>query len=214
MDTWEDPSLLEYARFYNIACDSAEIDPSVYIDDPSEADDDTPPLRPEVSEAQTNVEHLLHEKLDVTKDAACFLASVARDVQAEKIEIGWSQYLPPFQTADNLKVAVPITTLDGDRYSLDRQPPLRYEENDFSRHLDELCLDNQDMPIPESGPLYGPNIMEQCTREKLNCTKESFLILQNVKRNCELSREEVDTLLQSMMASRKVRGTPIITKTY
>lgn len=212
MDTCEDPSLLEYARFYNIACDSAEIDPSAYIDDAGEADAETPPLHPEASEVRINVEHLLREKLDVTKEAACFLASVVRDSQTEKIDLDWSQDLPPLQTASDLKVAVPITTLDNDPDSLNQQPPERYEENDFSQLLDESCLDDQDMPIPNSVPYYGQNIMEQFTREKLNCTKDSFIMLQNVKRGCELSREEVDDLLQSMIPSSKVRGRTTITK--
>ncbi|KAE8139085.1 hypothetical protein BDV38DRAFT_281252 [Aspergillus pseudotamarii] len=214
MENPQEPSLLEYARFYGIARDFAAVDPLTYID---ETTSETPLPRDALSEfqdyiyeTQRNVENDLHkEKLSVRKESARLLASVIQDARAEKLDIDWDEILPKFSQVDELKVQLPILFEDNIVDTLRYTSPLRYDENKIeTRPLDESCQKLEDEDIKADILAKADQVLKDIMPEKLKCSRESMLLIQKARDCGTLPFADLEGLLDNMMISGQEEHSP------
>ncbi|EAU37341.1 predicted protein [Aspergillus terreus NIH2624] len=182
MDNPQEPSLLEYARCHEIASDFTVIDSSLFFDssqDPTEAHQPQPPPDYDVPDDLDQV--LRNDKLNIRKDALRFLSSVLRETRADRIDINWAEILPPFNSAQDLKVELPLSRL-GAPIELPSSP-LRYnEENGDARLVESVANQPSTVDALTHSLDYGQRVVEQIQKERLNCSKSAFLLLKDVTR--------------------------------
>ncbi|GES60143.1 hypothetical protein ATEIFO6365_0002047500 [Aspergillus terreus] len=182
MDTPQASSLLEYARCHGIASDFTVIDPSLFLDlpqEPTERHQPQPPLDYDMPDDLDQV--LRNDKLNIRKDAIRFLSSILRETQANRIGINWAEILPPFNPAHDLKVDLPLSRL-GAPIELPSSP-LRYSEDIDDAVLFESVANQPSTVDALTHSLdYGQRVVEQIQKERLNCSKSAFLLLQDVTR--------------------------------
>jgi hypothetical protein len=190
MDTPQEPSLLEYARCHEIASDFTVIDPSLFFDlsqDPTETHQPQPPPDYDVPDELDQV--LRNDKLNLRKDAIRFLSSVLRETRADRIDINWAEILPPFNPARDLKVELPLSRL-GAPIELPSSP-LRYnEEIDDAILVESVANQPSTVDALTHSLDYGQRVVEQIQKERLNCSKSAFLLLQGVTRRDPVSWKE------------------------
>ncbi|OGM50991.1 hypothetical protein ABOM_000219 [Aspergillus bombycis] len=210
MENLQEPSLLEYARFYGIARDFTAFDPLTYI---GEATTETPlpqdtlsEFQDHIYETQRNVEDSLRkEKLHVRKESARLLASAIQDARAEKIDINWDELLPGFSRADELKVQLPIFHEDSIKEMLQYTSPLRYDESmvEIWPH-DESCLKLKDEEIIADLLTKADQVRKDIMPEKLKCSRESMWLIQKARDCGSLAFTDLEGLLDDIMISGQV----------
>ncbi|KAE8333881.1 hypothetical protein BDV39DRAFT_211921 [Aspergillus sergii] len=214
METPQDPSLLEYARFHGIARDFTAVDPITNID---ETTYETPLPRDALSEfqdyiyeTQRNVEDSLRkEKLNVRKESARLLASVIQDARAGKLDINWDELLPKFSQVDELKVQLPILDNDSIMDTLRYTRPLRYDENKIEiRPLDESCQKLKDEDITADLLTKADQVLKDIMPEKLKCSRESVLLIQKARDCGGLPFADLEGLLDEMIISGQEEHNP------
>ncbi|KAE8376998.1 hypothetical protein BDV26DRAFT_305164 [Aspergillus bertholletiae] len=207
METPQEPSLLEYARFYGIACDFTAVDPFKYIDETASetplSRDILPRFQDYIYEKQKNVEDSLRkEKLNIKKESARFLASVIQDARAENIDINWGDLLPNFSQADELKVQLPILNENNIIDTLQYTSPLLYDENMIKVYpLDESGQKPKDEEITADFLAKTDQALKDVMPDKLQCNKESMLLIQKARDFGSLPFANLEGLVADMMIS-------------
>ena len=197
------PSLLEYARFHGIATNQTTINPFEYINqilETSNHEDN------HLSATQNAIEQDLRgEKLNVCKNDARFLSTVVRNARAEHVDVSWDEHLPSIRRIEGLKVELPAlkTHHETDMASLKKH-------TFFGRGGAASSLLRGCSPYPMadcSGDIVklGEEVVKRIRMERLNCTKGSFIMIQNARacgdglsRNME---SYFDTLLRPYQVS-------------
>ncbi|GIK05675.1 hypothetical protein Aspvir_009788 [Aspergillus viridinutans] len=207
MSAKHEPSLLEYARFHGIARDYTGIardytgiDPSQQLDhslklppdDPSVPEDKLKSLDKYLLTTQESVEKAIREeKLNVRKEDIRLLSAVLREVRTHEFEFNLEDHLAVFHRLNKLKLEPPIFSLDYEtRSTLPQKPVLEDPE--------EL-----DLPPLEEGPDYqfeslvkkADEINEEIRNEKLNCNKQSFMLIQDAMKLGNASSNQLDDIV-------------------
>ncbi|KAE8356349.1 hypothetical protein BDV28DRAFT_145226 [Aspergillus coremiiformis] len=190
MGNSQDPSLLDYARFYGIARDSTTVD-LTYVDNNYQPASETPPLlqnalsefQTHIYETQKNVESdLRREKLNIRKESARLLSSVIEQARADKLDINWDDFLPKFNQSDELKVELPMLEVDSIMDTLRYTSPLRYDENTVDIcHIDESCQKLTDEDITSKLLTKADEILGDTKPMKINCSRESMMLIQRAR---------------------------------
>ncbi|KAA8650950.1 uncharacterized protein ATNIH1004_003640 [Aspergillus tanneri] len=195
MENPQNHCLLEYARFFGIANNFTAVDPQSYIDESCEIP--IPELKHSVVDRQfQGIQHspeqnIFKEKLNIRKGGVRFLSSI---IQAEKGEIKWDDCLPDFDHVDNLRLETPILSAVHDTDMLLSRSPLIYSESDID--LQPLEVSTEDKP--QSHFLSNSNqAMEEIKAEKLSCTKDSLVLIQNAAQCSPPSAYELEELFSS-----------------
>jgi hypothetical protein len=211
MSAKHEPSLLEYARFHGIARDYTAINPSeqpdqsleLPPDDPSVSDGKLKSLDKYLLTTQETVEKAIREeKLNVRKDDVRLLSAVLRDVRTHEFEFHLEDQLAAFRRLDKLRLEPPIFSLDYEtRSALPRSPVLYNAEG-----LDLAPL--EEVPEYQFGTLLkkADEINETIRNEKLNCTKQSFMLIQNAMKLGNVSSNHLDDILANSIRLVSILG--------
>ncbi|KAF7176217.1 hypothetical protein CNMCM7691_001933 [Aspergillus felis] len=200
MSAKHEPSLLEYARFHGIARDYTAITPNQQLDhshklppdDPSVPQDKLKLLDRYLLTTQESVDKAIREeKLNVRKEDIRLLSAVLRDVRTHEFEFNPEDDLVAFHCLNKLKLEPPIFSLDYETHSALPQRPVLY-------NLEEL-----DLPPLEEGPEYqfeslvkkADEINEEIRNEKLNCNKQSFMLIQDATKLGNTSSNHLDDIV-------------------
>ncbi|KAF7154979.1 hypothetical protein CNMCM5623_003237 [Aspergillus felis] len=200
MSAKHEPSLLEYARFHGIARDYTAITPNQQLDhshklppdDPSVPQDKLKLLDRYLLTTQESVDKAIREeKLNVRKEDIRLLSAVLRDVRTHEFEFNPEDDLASFHRFNKLKLEPPIFSLDYETHSAFPQRPVLY-------NLEEL-----DLPPLEEGPEYqfeslvkkADEINEEIRNEKLNCNKQSFMLIQDATKLGNTSSNHLDDIV-------------------
>jgi hypothetical protein len=200
MSAKHEPSLLEYARFHRIARDYTAINPSQQLDHSLKLPPDDPPVLEDKLKSldkyllttQESVEKAIREeKLNVRKEDIRFLSEVLRDVKTHEFESNLEDDLAAFHRLNKIKLEPPIFSLDYETHSALPKRPVLYD-------LEELGL-----PPLEEGPEYqleslmkkADEINEEIRNEKLNCNKQSFMLIQDAMKLGNASSNHLDDIV-------------------
>ncbi|KAE8392945.1 hypothetical protein BDV23DRAFT_170591 [Aspergillus alliaceus] len=209
MDAPQEPSLLEYARFYGIARDFTAVDPLTCVDETYHTASQTSPLpQNTLSEFQSyiyetleNVESdLRKEKLNVSKESARLLSSVIQQAKAETIDINWDNILPEFNRADKLKVELPTINTESIMETGQYRSPLRYDLSKVGiRPLNESCQKLKDEDITAALLAKADEVLKDTMPEKLTCSRESMLLIQKARDCGDFPFSDLEGLLEEMI---------------
>ncbi|KAB8238097.1 uncharacterized protein BDW43DRAFT_306793 [Aspergillus alliaceus] len=209
MDAPQEPSLLEYARFYGIARDFTAVDPLTYVDETYHTASQTSPLpqntlsefQSYIYETQKNVESdLRKEKLNVSKESARLLSSVIQQAKAETIDINWDNILPEFNRADKLKVELPTINTESIMETGQYRSPLRYDLSKVGiRPLNESCQKLKDEDITAALLAKADEVLKDTMPEKLTCSRESMLLIQKARDCSDFPFSDLEGLLEEMI---------------
>lgn len=185
MNQSQAPSLLEYARFHGIATNQSTINPLEYINQILEIPilEDTSTFDNHLSTTHAAIEQgLRKEKLNVSKNDARFLSTVVRNARAERVDVNWDEHLPSMRRIEGLKVELPalMTHHETDMASLRKH-------TFFGRGgaASSLLKGLSPYPLADcSGDVVkmGEEVVKRVRMEMLNCTKGSFIMIQNARR--------------------------------
>lgn len=211
-------SVLEYARSHEAAFDFTAVNPLEYLDQSCELPSINLPLHQESQSSFDNYINSLHasveenlrtEKFDVSKNDGRFLSTIIQRARVGSININtyWDSLLPPFNHLARLKLEPPL--LQSNRKV--NLPSIR------RRSL--FSIDSIKSPLVETanntsshGSFWDTvNAMEEgLKRERLECTKESFKLIQNA-RSCV---PDTGRHIESILTSNKVSKRRILGKIY
>ncbi|GIJ92019.1 hypothetical protein Asppvi_010994 [Aspergillus pseudoviridinutans] len=200
MSAKHEPSLLEYARFHGIACDCTAITPNQHLDhslklppdDPSVPEDKLKSLDKYLLTTQESVEKAIREeKLNVRKEDIRLLSAVLRDVRTHKFEFELEDALAAFHRLNKLKLEPPIFSLDYETHTALPQRPVFDDPEEVN------------LPPLEEGPDYqleslvkrADEINEEIRNEKLNCNKQSFMLIQDATKLGNASSNHLDDIV-------------------
>ncbi|RAL15760.1 uncharacterized protein BO97DRAFT_421008 [Aspergillus homomorphus CBS 101889] len=206
-------SLLQYARFYGIASSDSDVDPLAHVQESLEEIPDLPlhtlsQFRDHIARVQTSVEQSLHhEKLDLRKESALFLASVLRKIEPSDIEGHWGSILPSWDRYDKLRVEPPILTNDQEL----QLPPLKnrvcYTQHDYHLvPLEEDRISDRDV-ILVGGLVNGIDPSGKGMKEeRIDCTRDALLLIQNARTNRIRPLEDLEGLLRTELGLKEARA--------
>lgn len=188
MDQKQGPSLLEYARFHGIATPFTTINPLEYVDQilensPSSKEESSPASNSYTTTPWKCIERQLNsEKLNLSKKDARLLSTVIRDTRAERVEMNWDECLPSLPRIESLKVDLPALTTHHESEINALTSSVRSCRGNEALSLLRTCLPYS---LPKSSKNFNTchKIDKTTKTEKLNCTRETFLLIQNA-RNC------------------------------
>ncbi|EAW06749.1 uncharacterized protein ACLA_084440 [Aspergillus clavatus NRRL 1] len=212
MSDEHEPSLLEYARFHGIASDFTSIRPSEYLDQINEVPLENPTLPEDRHKAfdeylfntQQSLEKTIREeKLNVKKDGVRFLSTVIRDVKTQTFESNSEQQTKAFRRINQLRLEPPIFNLEHETSLASLRPQSSYNTEDVELLPVEEPLEFR----PETIVKTAEEIKASNRRQKVNCSKQSLVLLQDVIRLGNPSLEYLDGLLATI--PRKIHPTRI-----
>ncbi|GFF24320.1 hypothetical protein IFM58399_00620 [Aspergillus lentulus] len=200
MSAKHEPSLLEYARFYGIAREYTAINPSQQLDrslqlppdDPSVPEDKLKSLDKYLLTTQESVEKAIcEEKLNVRKEDIRFLSAVLRDVRSHELELNLEDDLAAFHRLNKLKLEPPIFSLDYETHSALPLKPVLYDPEEL------------DLPSLKEAPEYqfecfvekANEISKEISNEKLNCSKKTFMLIQDAMKLGHVPSNHLDDIL-------------------
>lgn len=204
MSAKHEPSLLEYARFHGIARDYTAINPSEQLDhslelptdDPSVSEDKLKSLDKYLLTAQESVEKAIREeKLNVRKEDARLLSAVLRDVRTHEFDFNLEDHLAAFHRLDKLKLEPPIFSLDYETRSALPQSPVLYD----TEGLDLAPLEEAPECQFETLVKKADDINEEIRNERLNCTRQSFMLIQDAVKLGNASSSHLDDILANII---------------
>ncbi|PYI31984.1 hypothetical protein BP00DRAFT_315902, partial [Aspergillus indologenus CBS 114.80] len=195
-------SVLQYARFHGIATSYTDVDPLEHVQESCVAVPDLPlhslsRFRDHLDKVHTSLEHSLHhEKLNLKKESALFLASALRRIEFTDIESDWESILPSWDRYDKLKVETPILTNDEEK----TLPPIArsvcYGPGDFDLSPLEDKISDRDVVLAR-GLVNGIDTSgENIREEKLECAKGALLLIQEARKSFDLRNEDLEDLLR------------------
>lgn len=192
MDQKQGPSLLEYARFHGIATPSTTVNPLEYIDQilensPSSKHESLPTSSRHTKTPWGSIERELNsEKLSLSNNDARLLSTVIRDTRAERVEVNWDDCLPSLPRIEGLKVELPVLTTHHESEINSLTSSVRSRRGNEALSLLQICLPYSP---PKSSKSFNTahGIDEKIKTERLNCTRESFLLIQNARKCGDIS---------------------------
>ncbi|KAK2794429.1 hypothetical protein FQN51_000872 [Onygenales sp. PD_10] len=187
-----EPSILEYARFHNVANNKSP-DPLSFI--PTYSGDIQASLCNPVNTQDIDLCAIRHEmqirtreKLDVSRSSAALLSSISKlehkpgPYASSKYNYDEEEYLPNLHRARNLKCDLPMLKTDHelDMRSFRQSTSLDCMEMDLPL---ETVSDERDegLALPKGFWDEPRRIWEATQREKLDCTKEIVMLIQEAK---------------------------------
>lgn len=186
MDSLPGPSLLDYAGFHGIATPYGITCPLDYFDTVQARGDDASTNHDQLFGFENHlstIEPELHaERLNVSKRDARFLSAVARDTRGNNVDINWDTYLPSMRRLESLKVETPaLMTHHGTDLAMLKKHTF------FNRRDVVSSLPRRSLPYPIEGSSHrlreaGPEIVETLKSERLNCSRDSLVLIQNAVR--------------------------------
>ncbi|KKK24439.1 hypothetical protein AOCH_005935 [Aspergillus ochraceoroseus] len=206
MASFQEPSLIDYARFHVIASDFTSFDPLDYIDEKFELGNQQPPedtlseFRSCLNDAHGTLnEKILGEKLRVSKESGRFLASVLHEARA-RMDMDWDALLPTFNPIEGNKLEPPIFTIE-------RAADFKSSKNRFRYSLQEIDMEALEQCLGGPPPANSPsNILqkeslptENVKAEKLKCTRKSLSIIQGVRTYDCLPEKATNELFESIL---------------
>jgi hypothetical protein len=199
MSAKHEPSLLEYARFHGIAHDHTAINPNQQLDhslklplnDPPVPEDKLKSLDKYLLTTQESVEKAIREeKLNVRKEDIRLLSTVLRDARTHEFEFSLEEHLAAFHRLTKLKLEPPIFSLDYETHSTPQRPVF-----DDSEELDLPPLEEAPEYRFESLMKKADEFNEEIRNEKLNCNKQTFMLIQNAMKLENASSNHLDDIL-------------------
>ncbi|KAF7161866.1 hypothetical protein CNMCM6106_008982 [Aspergillus hiratsukae] len=200
MSAKHEPSLLEYARFHGIARDYTAIHPSEQLDHSLELPPEDPPVPEDklksldkylLTTRESVEEAIREEKLNVRKEDARLLSAVLRDVRTHEFEFNLEDQLAAFHRHDKLKLEPPIFSLDYETRSALPQCPVLYDTEGLSLAPLEEAPEYHFETLVKN----ADEINKQIRNEKLNCTKQSFMLIQDAVKLENASSNPLDDIL-------------------
>ncbi|OJJ37698.1 hypothetical protein ASPWEDRAFT_182542 [Aspergillus wentii DTO 134E9] len=211
----EGPSLLEYARFHGIAADFTSANNALeYVnqiheiasEDLTSHEENVATFESHLSTVQSRIEQdLRKEKLDLRKEDARFLSMIIRDVKAEQIDIDWDSLLPSFNRIRRLKVETPILHIDSDTDILSLKKPVSYDHDDIELPPAEKYPRDCQMDILDSFLGMADKTIGNMKMEKLDCTKDSLVMIQNARKCVDLSLGDIEEPLGTLLGSCQMK---------
>lgn len=210
-------SIVVYARFHGIARSHLAVDPlsfmprppadsAVSLDDP----DDGSLLT--VKGARSTLTQKQREKLDISKTGAIFLSSVLKTpvlLKETELEIRWDDLLPDYRRLKRMRMEEPILKGDHelDMRSFRGQTSLDQMELDLP--LEQLDDENDEgLGFPVHHQYLPRQMQDRFAKEKLDCTKEVLIFMQDIRQVLTSSMEEAHGQVYEMINwSSKVRAT-------
>lgn len=201
------PSLLEYARFHGIATNQTTINPLEYINQILDTSnhEDIFTSNNNLSTTQATVEQEFRgEKLNVSKNDARLLSTVVRSARAEHVDMNWDEYLPSMRQIEGLKVELPALTT--------------HHETDMA-YLKKHTFFGRGGAVSSLLKGCSPYPMEDCSgdivkmseegvkrirMERLNCTKGSFIMIQNARRCGEGLSQNMESYFDTLLRPYQV----------
>ncbi|ODH47058.1 hypothetical protein GX48_06879 [Paracoccidioides brasiliensis] len=192
MSSASEPSLLEYARFHNIA-NSSILDPSQFIQpavediDPS-FDDIIQIPSIDLSGVHSEIKAISKEKLDFSWTSAPLLVSIIKSTAESKYgepnanRYGEDEYLPDFYQIRNLKEDTPMLRIDHELDVQSFRQKISLHAIEINLPLEHVNDENDEgLKFPAVFWLKSKQLREISQGEKLDCTKEVLIFLQEIK---------------------------------
>lgn len=187
MDQNQGPSLLEYARFHGMAYPSSTVNPLEYIDQilensPCSEDECLPASNGHNTTPWESIKpQLSSEKLNLSKNDSLLLSTVIRGMRAERVQVNWDDCLPLSPRIEGLKVEPPALTTHHESDMATLASSVRSGRGNEVLSLLQTCLPYS-LPRFSTGFNMGYEIEEKVKKERLNCTRESLLLIQNARK--------------------------------
>ncbi|RAH50336.1 uncharacterized protein BO95DRAFT_459378 [Aspergillus brunneoviolaceus CBS 621.78] len=194
-------AVLEYARFHGIASSYTDVDPLEHVQEscvaiPDLLSNSLSQFRDHLDKVHTSLEQsLYHEKLDLKKESAFFLASALRKIEPTDIESHWESILPSWDRYDKLKVETPIFTNDEEKGPPIGARPVCYGLDDFHLSPLEDEISDRDVVLAR-GLVHGIDTSgENIREEKLDCSKGALRLIQEARKSFDLRFKDLENLL-------------------
>ncbi|PYH42306.1 uncharacterized protein BP01DRAFT_136510 [Aspergillus saccharolyticus JOP 1030-1] len=206
------PSLLAYARYHGIATSYADVDLLQLVQESCVAVPDAPLnhltyTRDRIDQVKASLEQeLLHEKLNLKKESAILLASALRKLEPADIEAHWEGILPSWDRFDKFKVEPPIFTHEQEKELPPSADSACYTHDECHLSPLEDNISERDVVLAR-GLINGIEICDESIRdERLDCTKEALLLIQESRKLGGGSHLEVlEGLLHAELGLKEVR---------
>ncbi|KAJ9292750.1 hypothetical protein DTO271G3_8449 [Paecilomyces variotii] len=190
MTDFQDPSLLDYARFHGIAIDHQSITPLDQVPQPHESLNDTladPPDVPIINPSKLHCDleqELRSEKLEIPKDAARFLSSVIQAASRKSIDIDWDSFLPDRHRIRKLKLDLPVIKRNFDlNASPARAERIALDPIQLQLPREEVEDEHDEgLVFPKEYGDLSDGIWKEVSTERLDCSREDLELLQKVTR--------------------------------
>lgn len=209
MDQKQGPSLLEYARFHGIATPSITVNPLEYIDQtcetkPSTKSESSATLKDYIPTGKSIERDANSEKLNVSKNDARLLSTV-RNMRAECLEVKWDDYLPSIPRMEGLKIELPVlmTHHESDMATLINS--VRSSRGSVALSLLQTCPPYSIADCSSSFVNMGSEAEGRARMERLSCSKECFLLIQNARKCGDIDPADINTCLEIDLQAYQVR---------
>src|SRR5436190_9455489 len=185
----EQPSILEYARFYGIAIDHEACNPvdcipvgdvediDVSLGDPI----DGPHLDLPSASSLTQLEK---EKLSISRNGGIFLFSASKPpaILHDESEKSWDECLPDRHRIKNMMQDVPIVKSDHELDMRLFQSRISLESLELDLPLEIIEDENDEgLGFPSNFWEIPRQVQERVKREKLDCTREVLMFIQQIR---------------------------------
>lgn len=225
-----EPSLLEYARFYGIATNFTAVNPFSYVDHTCEIshqsiipDHDQEESRNQsafgihLSTAHASIEGTPRkEKLNISKDDAQFLSGIIRNAKTKTTtnveDIDWESHLLSSrnrQTGNLLKLEMPLLRRTDDEHEFNAANRTLSDHDEIDLSSFSLNAGAEDSELEDLGFLdhifqETGEVARRIQTEKLDCARDSLLLIQDIKRCGNLGATDIEAFFESALGSLQV----------
>lgn len=213
----QEPSLLEYARFYGIAADITATSPLQYIDQTCKVSksnrnkntttilngtDEPSKFDIQLSSTHAEIEETLRkEKLNVSKDDAYFLTTVIGNTKTNKIFIDWDSLLRGSRERDlpgKLELELPPLWMEDD----EAFPKNRYKHHvlfDINEESPNTLTKGDELEFLDNTFREANDLAKEIQAEKLDCPMDSLRWIQSIKQYMNPGPGGLEKLFKSIL---------------
>jgi hypothetical protein len=212
MGLCQEPSLLEYARFYKVSTNHLTVNPLAFLPSPLESVNDTLSAPKEAPDIGLSLPHdaverkLRGEKLEIDRNGATFLSSIIKDESSRGAPVNWDNYLPDYKHYSNLKLDVPLLNLSDECHAVFDRPQSNLDLAALDIPLETTENENDDgLEFPGYVWALPDEAWEEILSEKLDCPREALPLLQEIHPPEALVNEDLRNYFQTRLHFVPVR---------